>query len=81
MEAPGETVSFTEPSSKLRCSLTSPVGVSCLVGMITNVGALVGGDAAAYVAEEVKSASKMLPRAMISTTIVNGFLGFVMLVY
>lgn len=57
-----------------------PVGVACLVGMITNAGALVGGDAAAHMAEELKNASKMLPRAMIWTIVVNGALGFLMLV-
>ena len=60
--------------------LTSLDGLACLVGMITNVGALVGGDAAAHMAEELKDASKMLPRAMISAIGVNGALGFVMLV-
>ena len=48
--------------------------------MITNAGALVGGDAAAHMAEELKSASKVLPRAMIWTITVNGLLGFIMLV-
>ncbi|KIX00815.1 uncharacterized protein Z518_09880 [Rhinocladiella mackenziei CBS 650.93] len=56
------------------------IGVACLVGMITNAGALVGGDAAAHMAEELKNASKMLPRAMIWTIVVNGLLGFLMLV-
>lgn len=56
------------------------VGLACLVGMITNAGALVGGDAAAHMAEELKNASKMLPRAMIWTIVVNGALGFLMLV-
>jgi amino acid transporter len=48
--------------------------------MITNAGALVGGDAAAHMAEELKNASKMLPRAMIWTIVVNGALGLLMLV-
>lgn len=60
--------------------LTSLDGVACLVGMITNVGALVGGDAAAHMAEEVKNASKILPRVMIWTIVVNGGFGFLMLV-
>lgn len=51
-----------------------------MVGIITSAGALVGGDAAAHMAEELKNASKILPRAMIWTIIVNGALGFVMLV-
>lgn len=80
MEAPGEAVNFTEPSSSIPFLLTSLDGVACLVGMITNVGALVGGDTAAHMAEEVKNASKTLPRAMIWTIVVNGALGFLMLV-
>jgi choline transport protein len=55
------------------------IGVACLIGLITNSGALVGGDAAAHMAEEVKSASKILPRAMIWTISVNGLLGFIIL--
>lgn len=54
-------------------------GVACLVGMITNVGAFIGGDAPAHMAEELKSASKLLPRAMFWTIMVNGALGFIML--
>ncbi|KIY02245.1 uncharacterized protein Z520_02383 [Fonsecaea multimorphosa CBS 102226] len=73
------------PSSEVWTSFTDgngwgSIGVACLVGMITNAGALVGGDAAAHMAEELKSASKILPRAMIWTIAVNGLLGFVMLV-
>ncbi|KAJ9632791.1 hypothetical protein H2204_007666 [Knufia peltigerae] len=56
------------------------VGLACMVGIITSAGALMGGDAAAHMAEELKNASKILPRAMIWTIIVNGALGFVMLV-
>ncbi|KAL2423477.1 putative amino-acid permease PB24D3.02c [Exophiala dermatitidis] len=56
------------------------VGLACLIGLITSAGSLVGGDAAAHMAEELKNSSKMLPRAMIGTIIVNGALGFVMLV-
>lgn len=56
------------------------VGLACLVGMITNAGAFLGGDAAAHMAEELKNSSKILPRAMIWTIVVNGVLGFIMLV-
>ncbi|KAF2729568.1 GABA permease [Polyplosphaeria fusca] len=55
-------------------------GVACLVGMITNVGAFVGGDAPVHMAEEVKSASKLLPRAMLCTILVNGAMGLIMLI-
>ena len=56
------------------------VGLACLVGMITPAGSLVGGDAAAHMSEELVNASKMLPRAMIWTIVVNGLLGFLILV-
>jgi choline transport protein len=56
------------------------VGLACLIGMITGVGSMVGGDAAAHMAEELKNSSKMLPRAMIWTIVVNGALGFIILV-
>ncbi|KAF2464360.1 amino acid transporter [Lindgomyces ingoldianus] len=55
-------------------------GAACLVGMITNVGAFIGGDAPAHMAEEVKSASKILPRAMMWTIMINGALGLVTLI-
>ena len=54
-------------------------GVSCLVGMITNVGAFVGSDAPAHMAEELKDASKTLPRVMFWTIMVNGTMGFITL--
>jgi len=41
------------------------VRLTCLVGIIINAGASVGSDAAAHIAEELKNASKMLPRAII----------------
>lgn len=55
-------------------------GLACLVGIITPVVSLLGADAATHMSEELKNASKSLPRAMVSTAIVNGSLGFVMLV-
>lgn len=56
-------------------------GLACLVGMITNVGAFVGGDAPAHMAEELRNASKTLPKVMVWSAVINGVLGFVMLVY
>ncbi|PSN60203.1 GABA permease [Corynespora cassiicola Philippines] len=55
-------------------------GVACLVGMITNVGSFIGSDAPVHMAEEVKSASKLLPRVMIFTMMINGAMGFITLV-
>lgn len=48
--------------------------------MITNVGAFIGGDAPAHMAEELKNAPKTLPLAMMWTVTINGILGFIMLV-
>jgi choline transport protein len=46
--------------------------------MISPITSLLGADAATHMSEELKNASKSLPRAMISTAIFNGILGFVM---
>lgn len=54
-------------------------GLATLVGIITPVTAFLGADAAVHMSEELKDASKTLPRVMISTSVVNGALGFVML--
>lgn len=56
------------------------LGLATLVGLITPTTAILGADAAVHMAEELKDASKTLPRVMIATTIANGILGFVMLV-
>jgi choline transport protein len=55
------------------------LGVACLVGMLTPTTAFLGADAAVHMSEELKNASKVLPRAMIWTSVVNGAMGFVML--
>ncbi|ORY17270.1 GABA permease [Clohesyomyces aquaticus] len=55
-------------------------GFACLVGLITSAGSFVGGDAPAHMAEEIKSASKVLPRTMMTTILVNGIMGFVTIV-
>ena len=54
-------------------------GLATLVGIITPTTAFLGADAAVHMAEELKNASKTLPRVMLWTSIVNGCLGFVML--
>ncbi|KAI9803960.1 MAG: hypothetical protein M1833_000241 [Piccolia ochrophora] len=58
----------------------SSVGAACVVGQISPVYAFVGPDSAAHMAEEVKDASKIIPRCMVWTAIINGIMGFVMLV-
>lgn len=55
-------------------------GLACMIGFITSAGAFAGGDAAAHMAEELKNAPKVLPRAMMWTVIANGGMGLIMLV-
>ena len=52
-----------------------------MVGMITSVGGMVGGDGAAHMAEELRDASKSLPRVMLGTIFLNGSMGLIMLMY
>jgi amino acid transporter len=54
-------------------------GVAFLVGMITNVGSLLGSDGAVHMSEEVHSAARIVPWNMIITLVINGVLGFGML--
>lgn len=55
-------------------------GTSTLVGSFAVILPLLGADSAVHMAEEVRDASKILPRTMIWTTFVNGALGLVMVV-
>jgi choline transport protein len=56
------------------------VGLSCLIGQLAPIFALLGSDAATHMSEELQDASKTLPKAMIWTAIMNSSLGFVMLI-
>ncbi|KAH8807566.1 putative GABA permease [Xylogone sp. PMI_703] len=56
------------------------IGLSCLIGMLSPVFTFIGPDSATYMSEEIKDASSVLPRAMMWTAIINGSLGFVMLI-
>lgn len=51
-------------------------GGSTLIGISAAVLTFFGADAAAHMSEELKDASKTVPRAMISTTVVNGLMGW-----
>ncbi|KAK8107543.1 amino acid transporter [Apiospora kogelbergensis] len=53
------------------------MGLSVLIGLITPVTALIGSDSAVHLSEELRNASKSLPRAMLATIMLNGGLGFV----
>ena len=55
-------------------------GLSCLVGMLSAIFSFIGPDSATHMSEEIKDASRTLPLAMMWTAVLNGSLGFVMLV-
>ncbi|KAJ5640580.1 hypothetical protein N7528_000205 [Penicillium herquei] len=55
-------------------------GLSCLVGLIGPIYALIGPDSAVHMAEEIRDASRVLPRGMLWTLILNGSTGFIMIV-
>lgn len=55
-------------------------GTSALVGIFGLILSLLGADAAVHMSEELRDASKQLPRSMILTTVVNGLMGFIMII-
>ncbi|KAJ6083963.1 hypothetical protein N7486_010763 [Penicillium sp. IBT 16267x] len=55
-------------------------GLSCLVGLIGPIYALIGPDSAVHMSEEIRDASRVLPMGMVWTLILNGSTGFVMIV-
>lgn len=57
-----------------------PLGLSLMIGQITSVYFLILSDSAAHLSEEVKSASKSVPRAMIWSFLLNSLVGFIVLI-
>lgn len=57
----------------------SNMGLSAMVGQITTVYFLIASDSAAHLAEEVKDASKSVPRAMMWAFTVNSVVGLIVL--
>ncbi|RVX74884.1 hypothetical protein B0A52_01161 [Exophiala mesophila] len=55
-------------------------GLSAVVGVLAVMIPLLGADGAVHMSEELRDASKILPRSMIWTTILNGMSGWVMLI-
>lgn len=53
-------------------------GLAFMVGLLTPVYTLLGADSAVHMAEEIKDASIVLPKAIMTSAVVNGTLGFVM---
>ncbi|KAF2404838.1 putative GABA permease [Trichodelitschia bisporula] len=57
-----------------------PIGLSMMVGQVTSVWFLIGSDSSAHLSEEVKDAGKSVPSAMMWTLMINGLIGFIVLV-
>ena len=55
-------------------------GVSFFVGIVGIVFAFVGTDGAIHISEEVKNAAVVVPRSMIMSVLINGLLGFGMVI-
>ncbi|KAI4267972.1 MAG: hypothetical protein L6R38_008013 [Xanthoria sp. 2 TBL-2021] len=55
-------------------------GLSFFVGLYGNVFAFLGTDAAIHMSEEITNASTNVPRSMLVSVLLNGTLGFAMLV-
>ena len=55
------------------------IGTACFVGISGPVITLIGADSAVHLAEELKDASRQLPKAMLATAGINYLLGFLML--
>lgn len=56
------------------------LGLATLVGILSPVATLVGADSVCHLSEELRDASLILPRSMITTASVNYVLAFVMTV-
>ncbi|KAA6414477.1 MAG: amino acid transporter [Lasallia pustulata] len=56
------------------------MGLSTLIGVLSPALAFIGPDSATHMSEEIRDASRILPIAMMVTVVLNGVLGFVMLV-
>src|SRR5262249_15110662 len=70
----GVFFTFTDGSGS--CNL----GLSCLIGILSPIFSPISPDSVAHMAEELRDASKSFPRAMTATALVNGAMGFVMIV-
>ena len=55
-------------------------GLSYCVGFLGNVATFVGADASVHMAEEVSNAALTIPRAICTGMIVNGLIGFAMMI-
>lgn len=58
----------------------SSSGVSTLSGLLAVMIPLLGADGAVHMSEELRDASKELPKSMIWTTLVNGAMGWIIII-
>ncbi|RMZ88479.1 hypothetical protein DV736_g4298, partial [Chaetothyriales sp. CBS 134916] len=56
----------------------SSVGLSSMIGLTTPLSVLVGYDCSVHMSEEIQDASITLPRAIMSSIVLNGLLSFIM---
>ncbi|KAJ2992806.1 hypothetical protein NUW58_g2040 [Xylaria curta] len=55
-------------------------GLSFVVGLPASVFSLIGADSAVHMSEEIKNATIVVPRAIMISIILNGILGFAMMI-
>ncbi|KAH7030603.1 amino acid/polyamine transporter I [Microdochium trichocladiopsis] len=55
-------------------------GASTIVGLLAGALPLLGADAAVHMSEELRDASRTLPKTMILSTIINGAMGWLMII-
>jgi choline transport protein len=58
----------------------SSEGLSAMVGILAVMIPLLGADGAVHMSEELRDAARVLPKAMILTTIANGAMGFIIVI-
>ncbi|OAA67120.1 amino acid permease [Niveomyces insectorum RCEF 264] len=58
----------------------SSTGLAVMVGLLSPVYTLIGADSTVHMAEEVRDASRVLPRAILTAATLNGAMGWIMLI-
>ncbi|KAB5555054.1 amino acid permease [Coniochaeta sp. 2T2.1] len=58
----------------------SSTGLAFMVGLLSPVYTLIGADSAVHMSEEINNASVVLPKAIMWAAVVNGTLGWVMVI-
>ncbi|QDS73034.1 hypothetical protein FKW77_009325 [Venturia effusa] len=56
------------------------IGTACIVGQVSAIYSFIGPDAGTHMSEEIRDASRIVPRSMIATAMLNGILGLVMVI-